>query len=180
MYLTRRWRVRSAFTLIELVTVITILGIVAVFVGGPTLSYMDSMRSRAAASRLAGDIRYVQRMALSSGRRTWVVLDTGANNYQLYVQDPASQGTANPKANRQPVLHPLDQSTNAVQFGSGPFANVSISSVNIGGTSELEFRNLGDPYDGNEKVLTFKADITLSSGVTITIYPVGGFVERAG
>ncbi|MBN2562433.1 MAG: type II secretion system protein [Phycisphaerae bacterium] len=175
-----RWRVRPAFTLIELVTVIAILGIVAVFVGGPTLSYIDSIRSRAAASRLTGDVRYIQRTALNSGLRTWIVFDIGANRYQLYIQDTAAQGTANPKTNRQPVTHPSDQSTDPVQFGTGPFANVTISSADMNDTAELEFRSSGEPYDGNEKPLTADGTITLSDGVTITIYRVGGFVERSG
>ena len=166
----------GAFTLIELVTVITILGIIAVAVGGPTLAYIDSMRAHAAASRLASDVRYVQRTALNSGLRTWVVFSTASNNYQLYIEDRDNPG----EANRLAMTHPFDQTSNAVQFGSGAFTNVSITSVDVNLTSELEFDSFGMPYDGDGAALTGDAVVTLSSGVTITVHPVGGFVERTG
>lgn len=175
MRTTKRWPVRSAFTLIELVTVIVILGIVAAAIAGPTLSSIATIHSQAATARLLSDIRYMQRAALNSGLRTWIVFNVASNRYQLYVEDPANPG----KAGRLPAVSPFDQSTAAVQFGTGPFANVSIASVNINSTSELEFDSFGVPYDGNGAGLTAAAAINLSSGAVITVNPVGGFVERS-
>jgi prepilin-type N-terminal cleavage/methylation domain-containing protein len=172
---TRRWPARSAFTLIELVTVITILGIVALTVGGPVLTSIDEVRSQAAASRLVGDVRYMQRTALSSGLRTWVAFNPASNNYRLYIEDPSNPG----KAGRLPMAHPLDQTTDPVQFGSGPFSNVSLTSVDIDSTSELEFDSVGLPYDGNGQPLAGTGTARLSSGATINIYPVSGLVERS-
>ncbi len=176
MCIRTRRQARSAFTLIELVTVMVILGIVAVAVGGPTLANIDSMRNRAAASRLLGDIRYAQRIALSSGLRSWVVFNAGADSYQLFMEDSANLG----KANRLPVTSPMDQTSTGVQFGSGAFTNVAISSVSINSTSELEFDNFGVPYDGGGIALTATATISLSTGVSVTVQPVSGLVERAG
>jgi prepilin-type N-terminal cleavage/methylation domain-containing protein len=168
--------VRSAFTLIELVTVIALLGIVALFVGGPALSSLNDLRGQAAAARLTGDARYMQRMALNSGLRTWMVFSTAANNYRLYVEDPNNPG----KAGRLPVVHPSDQTSGPVQFGAGPFLNVTIASVNINSTSELEFDSWGAPYDGNGAALVATARITLSGGIIVTVYPLSGLVERTG
>jgi prepilin-type N-terminal cleavage/methylation domain-containing protein len=172
----RRSTRRHGFTLMELVTVIVILGIVGVAVGTPTLAFVSTIRARAASSRLTTDIRFMQRMALSSGLRTWIVLSTASNNYRLYIEDSANLG----KAGRLAVTHPYDQSSSPIQFGSGPFSNVSISSVNINSTSEIEFDSLGVPYDGNSAKLTASGSIGLSNGVSIMIYPDSGFVERAG
>jgi prepilin-type N-terminal cleavage/methylation domain-containing protein len=172
---TRRRPTRSAFTLIELVTVITILGIVALTVGGPVLTSIDEVRSQAAASRLVGDVRYMQRTALSSGLRAWVVFNSSSNNYRLYIEDPSNPG----KAGRLPITHPLDQTTDPVQFGTGPFANVSLTSVDIDSTSELEFDSIGLPYDGNGQALAGTGTVRLSSGATINVYPVSGLVERS-
>ena len=167
---------RSAFTLIEWAAVISILSIMAVAVGGPALSYIDSIRAQAAAARVAGDIRYAQKTALSSGLRTWVLFSTTDNSYRLYVEDAANPG----KANRRPAINPLDHSTGVIQFGSGEFVNVSVLSVDIGRTSELEFDTFGVPYNGNGTALTADGVIGLSGGVSVTIHPVGGLVERAG
>jgi hypothetical protein len=78
------------------------------------------------------------------------------------------------------LSHPLDQSTNAVQFGIGPFLNVSLSSVSINSTTELEFDSFGVPYDANDAALTADGVVTLTDGVTIVVHPVGGMVERTG
>ncbi len=172
----KRWQARSAFTLIELVTVICILGIVGAAVGGPTMAYIGSMRARAAAARLASDVRFMQRTALASGLRTWVVINSGANNYQLYAEDPANPG----KANRVAVPHPLDQTSGPVQFGTGPFAGVTISSVDVNGGNEVEFDSFGVPYDSSSNALTAAGTIHLSSGVVINVHQVSGFVERTG
>lgn len=161
------------FTLIELAAVIAILGIMAVSVGGPTLSGIQDIRTRTAAARLLTDIRYVQRLALSSGQRSWVLLDAASDSYTLYIEDASNLG----KANRIGVEHPYDQSTNAIQFGSGVFAGVGISAVNINATSEIEFDNFGVPYDANGAALTATGSISLTSGVTITVHPVSGFAE---
>ncbi|HPF39902.1 MAG TPA: type II secretion system protein [Phycisphaerae bacterium] len=165
---------RSAYTLIELVTVISILGILAVFVGGPTMDTMSEMRSSAAAARLASDVRYMQRMALASGRRTWVSVNSGANQYALYVEDVDNPG----KAGRLAVAHPLDQSTAPVVFGSGPFSGVSITSVSFNGSSEVEFDNFGVPYDSGGTALSSYGEVQLSGGLVVRVQPVSGMVEQ--
>ena len=52
--------------------------------------------------------------------------------------------------------------------------------MNINSTNEIEFDNFGIPYDAAGVALTTTGTITLSNGVTITLYPRTGFVERAG
>jgi type II secretory pathway pseudopilin PulG len=162
--------------MIELVTVIVVLGIMAVVTVGPTLSYLDSMRNRAASGRIVSDIRYMQRMALSSGLRTWVTFAVADNRYQMYMEDRNNLG----KANRIAVTDPMYQSTSPIQFGTSPFVNVTIGSASIGGTAELEFDALGKPYNGSGVALSAVATISLSSGVSISIQPVSGYAERAG
>lgn len=166
----------SAFTLVELVTVIAILGIVAVGVGGPTLAFMNDIRGRAAAARVTADMRYAQRAAMASGLRTWVVVNSGSNNYRLFIEDRNNLG----KAGRLPMIRPVDQSSAAVQFGAGPYLNVGINSVDFNGTSELEFDSFGVPYDGNDNELTAAGSLSFTDGSTVTVHPVGGFVERGG
>jgi|CXWL01.1.fsa_nt_gi type II secretory pathway pseudopilin PulG len=162
--------------MIELVTVIVVLGIIAVSTVGPTLSYLDSMRNRAASARIVSDIRYMQRLALSSGLRTWVTFNVAGNSYQLYMEDRNNLG----KANRIAVTDPMYQSTSAIAFGTSPFVNVTIGSASIGGTAEIEFDGWGAPYNGSGVALSPAGTISLSSGVSVTIQPVSGYAERAG
>lgn len=164
------------FSLIELITVISLMGVIAVAIAGPTLTYMSKIRSRSAATRILADIRYVQRYAMNSRLRTWIVFSTGSNNYRLYAETSPGAG----KATRTALTHPLDQSTGAVQFGSGTNLAVSISAVSINSTSEIEFDSWGKPHDGNSVALTASGTVTLSNGVTLTVYPASGLVEQAG
>ena len=172
----RHPRRRRAFSLIELVTVIVLLGILAACLGGPTLAYMNSIRSRSAATRILADIRFIQRYAMSSRSRTWITFDVANNRYTLYAEDLTNPG----KANRKAVAHPLDQSTGAIQLGANTNLNVTLSSVNINSTTEVEFDSWGRPYDGNSAVLTAAGTISLSNGVTITLRPISGFGEQSG
>jgi prepilin-type N-terminal cleavage/methylation domain-containing protein len=174
MLLGGRRRERSGFTLIELVTVMAVLGILALAVVGPTLDSIDTIRSQAAAARLVTDIRYTQRMALASGLRAWVVVNIPANKYRLYAEDPANPG----KDGRVPVLHPSDGTTTATRLGVGAFANISIVTANFNGATELEFDSLGVPRDINGAALGGPGSVTLSSGVVIQVQAVTGFVER--
>lgn len=168
-----RTRSIKAFTVVELVTVVVILGILSIASAGPVLTYMSAVRGGAAASRLATDVRYMQRLALSSGLRTWVVFSTSSQSYQLFMENRDNPG----KANRVAVSHPVDQSTSAIALNVGPFAGVTMTSVNINSAAELEFDSFGQPYDAASAALTTAGQVVLSSGGTIVIQPVTGLVE---
>lgn len=152
------------------------MAVIGVAIAGPTLSYMSKIRSRSAATRIVADIRYVQRHALNSRLRTWIVFSTASNNYRLFAETSPGAG----KGTRTALTHPLNQTNSAVQFGSGTNLAVNISAVNINSTAEIEFDSWGKPYDGNSAALTANGTITLSNGVTLTVYPVSGLVEQAG
>lgn len=171
--MTRRRHHRS-FTLIELISVIAILGIISVSVGVPTMAHIGRLRSDAASSRLASDIRYIQRLAMASGLRTWIDVDDAADRYSLYIENPASPG----KAGRVAVAHPLDLSTNAIQFNAGAFGGVTIDLVSFNSMSELEFDNFGVPSDSTGAALSTPGIVVLSNGAAVRVFPVGGYVEH--
>jgi prepilin-type N-terminal cleavage/methylation domain-containing protein len=165
---------RNAFTLIELITVIVIMGVVALVVAAPAMSNLTSMRASAAASRLASDVRYLQRTAMASGLRTWLVVDAATERYSLYIENSASPG----KAGRVGLAHPLDLTTTAVQLNSSPYNGVTITSASFNSTSELEFDSFGTPKDSNAAVLSAAGIVILSNGVAVRVHPVGGYVEH--
>lgn len=167
---------RTAFTLIELATVMSVVAVIAVVVGGPLLSFISTQRSRVAATRIAADITYAQRLAMNSRRRTWVLFDVSNNRYNLYAENLANPG----KANRLALAAALTNDSGAIQLGSGDYTGASLSSVSISSTSELEFNSLGTPADGNSTSLSSDATVTLANGVVITIRRVTGFVEQSG
>ncbi len=164
---------RPGFTLYELVTVMVVVAIVAVAVGGPTLGHLAAIRARAAAARIAADMAFVQRYAMSSRLRTWADFDPSQNRYTLYAENPSLPG----KANRLRLSHPATQTDDDVQLNTGLFAGVSFASVSFGGTDEIEFDSFGVPRDGNSSALSTDGVLTLSSGATLTVRPLTGLVE---
>ncbi|MEE8169591.1 MAG: prepilin-type N-terminal cleavage/methylation domain-containing protein [Phycisphaerae bacterium] len=168
-------RPSRAFTLIELVTVVVVLGLVGISVGGPTLAYLNTIRSRGAAARIAADLRYAQRWAMGTRQRTWIDFNVAADQYTLYVEDPANPG----KAGRQLLADALSTETGPINVGDDPFNGAALTAVNVGGTTEVEFDSFGKPYDAAGTAIAADATISLSNGVTLTIRPVTGLVEMS-
>ena len=169
-------RFPQAFTLIELVTVIVIVGLIGISLGGPVLSYISSVRTRGAAARLSADIRYAQRWAMSTRNRTWVVFNVAGNSYTLYVEDPAHPGATN----RQMLASALGNVTAAVNVGESPFTGAKLNSAAFGGTGELSFDSSGVPYDANGAALASNGQVQLAGAVTVTVRTVSGLVEVTG
>ncbi len=165
---------QRGFTLIELVSVIAILAVVALVVGVPAMAGLNELRGSAAAARLAMDVRYLQRTAMASGLKTWLVVEAANDRYRLFIEDRDNMG----KAGRVPLPHPLDLSTAAVQFNVSPYHGVAITSVSFNSTSELEFDNFGAPHDAGGSALSSIGMIVLSNGLAVRVYPVGGHVEH--
>jgi MSHA pilin protein MshC len=148
---------RRGFTLIELVMVIVLLGILAVFVA-PKMGNITMMKSGAFTDKVRADIRYAQNLAMSQNKRYRVYFNTNppspASGYAVvydtsgswtsfgFAQDPAGKGNL------------------SVTLNTGDYTGITVSTP-AGGY--VEFNSLGVP--------TAAATITISPGgqqVTIT------------
>ncbi len=145
---------QCGFTLIELVTVLVMLGIVSAL-ALPRWSPSDSTVATQA-DRLARDLRHAQSLALSQGRRltfdvqsagSYRVTDNGGNT----VTDPATRS---------------------------PFSVSLENNVTLAG-NDLEFDSLGRPLNAGSLASGAQA-FTLSGTArtaTVTVSPVTGFVR---
>lgn len=161
-----------AFTLIELVTVMTVIAVIGVVVAGPTLAYLTAIRARGAAARIAADLRFTQRWAVSTRLRTWVSFDVPNDRYRLYVENAAAPG----KAGRVSLPAPLDQSTGWIAVSAAPFTGATLTQVSFANTSEVEFDSWGRPYDANGAALTSASSVQIGA-VQVTVQPVSGLTE---
>ncbi len=159
MYTTgiaRTDRANRAFTLIELMIVVVIIGIAAAM-AVPMVSSASSFQIRSAANVVAADLEYAKSMSISRGRSYSVVFNTTTKSYQ--IQDP--NGTA--------VAPPGRKAT--VQFGEGTqLSNVAISDVSFS-SDKVTFDYLGSPNAGGT--------VQLQAGgmtKTVTVEPVTGFI----
>lgn len=151
-------RPMHGFTLVELIMVIVLIGIVAVY-AAPRMD-ANLFDARAAAQELAVAIRYTQEQSMNnSGAAPFEIAITGTG-YAI------TQGGA-------PIPNPLDNSnyTDSGWAGEGVTTNVALS---------LCFNSRGRPFDaGCATATTTPTAITVTAGgdsVVLTVEALTGYV----
>jgi MSHA pilin protein MshC len=117
----RRWQRsrQTGFTLIELITCMVILGILAATVG-PRLLDNRAVHARGFADDLANSLRYAQRVAIASNCEVRVRIT--AVGYSGFQRAPAANTCSAAGAWNQPVLR-IDDTTLAAASPAGVNAN---------------------------------------------------------
>ncbi|MBU0686856.1 MAG: GspH/FimT family pseudopilin [Candidatus Margulisbacteria bacterium] len=147
---------KQAFTLIELVIVMVLLGIVAA-VGFISLDSLPNQNLYAAAEKVAADLRYAKNLALSSSQWHGVKFDTWDEEYEVYVTDGSTDTV---------IKKPEDPSQNFAVDLPAEFQDVEIDSV-TGISDKIEFSPLGVPYDdknGSPFASTFTVELNYGGG----------------
>ena len=149
----------GAFTIIELLVVLVVLGIASMMVV-PMFSSAGSVQVRSAANMVAADLEYAKSMAISRQGIYAIVFDKVAESYQ--IEDGVGV-----------IDHPVKKGFQyVVNFGSGTkFDRVDLSDAAFDGTQRIEFDYLGSPDNGG--TVTLEAD---GMTVTINIADITGFI----
>ncbi len=159
---------RRAFTLIELIVVIIIVGIVSATAIG-TMGKSRQNRQRSAARTLSVNIAYARERALATGRSTWVYVYTNTETISLSETISGALVTMKDPATNNQLTTVLGASSDNAQF-----AEVGVLAVN-GATSAspfiFGFDWQGRPTDSIGTPLTsdWTITITQSGQTTITI-----------
>ncbi|MEI7658417.1 MAG: type II secretion system protein [Phycisphaerae bacterium] len=164
-----------AFTLVELIVVIVILGIMAAAVA-PSVTQSTQGRQRSAAQLVARDLRYAQARAVATGRRAWVTINPGSETL-TYSEDVSGVATA--------ITDPATGSQMTTVLGSAAtidgVAGTAIGTFNgATTTATIGFDWQGRPLDSLGVLLTADQTITVTasglSTVTVTIVAETGAV----
>ncbi len=127
---------RKGFTLIELVMVIVLIGIIAVFIA-PRLGNITTTNAGPFMDKLRADIRYAQNQAMTKNRRIRVNL---TNTSYSVSQD---NSPANNCGSFAPVADPAEGGNLSIALDTGSYAGITITpSITC-----LEYDALGRPYD---------------------------------
>jgi prepilin-type N-terminal cleavage/methylation domain-containing protein len=154
---------RNAFTLVEILVVITILGIAAAVIV-PELGTRGDLKAAAAARLVMADLIYAQNRAIATQTRHYVKFDSAGTpqNYRLVT-------SVTPLTD---IQHPLTKASNyLVTFGSGGTAgltDISLGTVSIEGKTTLVFDELGVPY-AYDAVANTTTALTTTGGSTIPV-----------
>ena len=145
-------RKHAAFTLVEILMVVVILGIVAAIII-PQLGTRDDLRLAAAARGIIADLTYAQSQAIATQTKQYVVF--GQTQYTLKKQSGASLVT---------LSHPVNPGNFVVDYASGALNGIVIAECDFDGQLTIGFDELGSPTAYNTST---QAISTLSSAGTI-------------
>jgi prepilin-type N-terminal cleavage/methylation domain-containing protein len=161
----------KGFTLIEILMVITIVGILTVSFIPRMKEVTDEVKVKAAAKKLIADIRYSQGVAMSRHTNTTVVFTPSGNGYSLFDNDTGKL-----------LVDPFSRGNATVIFGNGnQFNGVSITSVNFNGTGTLRFDYQGNPQNGAGLVLLANGIVNFGCGAqTANVTVTAGTGQVAG
>jgi prepilin-type N-terminal cleavage/methylation domain-containing protein len=168
-------RHRSAFTLVEILCVVVILGIASAIII-PQLGSRDDLRAAAAARTIMADLIYAQNTAIAQQRRHFV---------QFVGQQYTVLSRANDSSPLVTVTHPVTKNSYTVTFGTAinGTENVTLGTPDFGGGSAiLGYDDLGAPfaYDAGTNTstpLVSAGNITVTCGsttLTIAVEPYTG------
>lgn len=164
------------FSLIELVTVLILLGIIAA-VAVPRFGGVQPFREYGYAEALIAALRYAQQVAVA--RNQPVIMSIDASGVRICLADSSGHSCPAPNGSNAPrYLHNpgSDRRWDGVQAGQAP-AGVSLS-MSPSTPSTFAFNGLGEPVQWNDSAWqALSAPMTLTVGNrTITLEAHTGYV----
>ena len=168
---------RRGFTVVEILIVVTIIGIMSAVIL-PQLGASDDLKLSAAARSLMADLSYARMLAISTQQKQYVQF-----TQQQYSVLHGDGGTG-----MSPTTQPVYGGDYTVVFGTGTMNQVSLSQATFGTQSTIGFDALGSPASYNPSnqqftPLTSPGTIQLQSGSqiwTISIEPYTGEMSVSG
>lgn len=156
---------RNGFTLIELITVITIIGVLAVVVG-PRFASSDVYEERTFYDDVLKAIQYAQAKSAGSGCITQ--MDFSGSGYSLTIDTDCNSGNGFSGVD---VMNPADFETGFTERAAAP-SGMSYSST----VDPLLFDSRGRAMNSSLNVLSTAAVITVG-GRVITVEGATGYVH---
>jgi MSHA pilin protein MshC len=158
----------KGFTLIELIMVLVLIGIIAVFVA---LNLGDVTATKAAAfkDKLRADIRYAQNLAMTRNQRYRVYFNTNppapVSGYAV-VNDANGDGWGTTGANEY-AQDPATGGNLSITLGGGNYAGITITAPAAG---YVEFNSIGTPaVGGGLAFVAGVATITVNASPTTNV-----------
>jgi prepilin-type N-terminal cleavage/methylation domain-containing protein len=152
---------KYAFTLVEVMIVVIIVGILAA-IAIPMYTSAASVQLSAAANMVASDLEYAKSMAISTGKNYQVVFDTTAESYCIQTAGAT-------------IVHPVRVGQNyVVTFASDSrLDKVDITSTTFGTGDTISFDYLGTPSVNNGEIV-----LTAQGGtMKVKIESVTGYIS---
>ncbi len=149
---------QQGYTIVELIAVITIVGILAA-VAGPKMLGNDTFVARGVYSTILSGIRLAQKTAIAQRRTVYVNLNTTTRVLCLGYDAACTS----------PVLDPATQAAYSKTFPSTVTLTAS--------RNDLAFASEGYPTNWNDTVITVQNNVATEAARTITVWRITGYAQ---
>ncbi len=162
-------RADRGFTMVELVLVLTLLGLLA-WIAYPKFATYYEIKLDAAARRVAADLRYAQSQTIGTRTTYGLLFEPALGRYTVFTRTPAT-----------PATDPADRSKPLrVDFASRTeYRGVVLTSALFGSTPGVRFDYFGVPLDTAGVELASPGQVVLSYqgyADTVVVSPATGKV----
>jgi len=162
---------RRAFTLVEMIVVITIVGALAA-AAVVSLRPGMAMRTWAGAQRVQMDIALAQHLAITSGRWVWVDFDRAESSYAITWETSPGAG----RGSRTPVVRADTRRPIQTSLDTADYGQTRLTTVSFNGSDVLAFDSRGVPYDGKGGRLSSDGRVTSDHDWSVGVEPASGRV----
>ncbi|HEY2587185.1 MAG TPA: GspH/FimT family pseudopilin [Tepidisphaeraceae bacterium] len=145
---------RGGFTLIEILTVVVVIGIASAVIL-PQMSSRDDQRVASASRELMADLLYAQNRAIAYQTRHYVQFNTQTNSWQVMTDASSAPGAI--------ITHPVNGTPYVIKVGTGTMAKVTLNSVSFDGNTTISFDPLGMPFSWSAS----GGNVPLASGAVV-------------
>lgn len=149
-----------AFTTIEFIMVMVIIGFFASIVLPAFSTAYDTFKIEGAYRQLMQDLRYAQQLAISQQVRHGISVDPDTESYCIYRRNPSTNAL-------ETVKDPATQKLLTVSYLTGKFAGIELVSTTYNfPTERIEFNSLGEPLSGGRITLNYGGTLRRCGGVS--------------
>jgi prepilin-type N-terminal cleavage/methylation domain-containing protein len=151
----------EGFTILELITVIMLVGILSYTAISEFSNSTSSIKEMTFAKKVVADIRYAQEMAISNQKTVKCLIDPSQNRYSLKWENDTHLKT------------PIAEKDFIVDIDLSNFIGVKITSTNFS-SGLLIYDSQGQPFNGDSPLSSETTLMVINKKVTIKIVPGTG------
>ena len=149
------------FSLVELITIIAIIGILSYMALAKFSESNATIKGRTLARKIVSDVRYAQELALSHRQLVKCFIEPAQNRYTLLWGDDSY------------VQTPMAEKNFIVDFDGSDFDGINLTTTGFS-SGLLSFNSKGQPLNNGSLMATELVLMVLNSTITIKVVPGTG------
>lgn len=156
---------KGGWTIVEIITTLVIISITGMFAAPEVMNWRDNMRVTGVARDIYANLNEAKIAAVEKNANVIVMVDKNANNYEIFVDNGGTTGTANNRTQDGD-----EEILASIQLNSGNYVGTFLHNITIAGN--VGFTPRARSFGGNT------GEIVLRNGKSDRWYKVE--LERTG